>query len=570
MALQALLPVIGNIQGYQREIEAESEGYTYMKEIDYRSTPYGQLKQAEAEREAILYGTGEKTVGVRTAIMKLENTMLKFIQKLPEPVLSAGYSAGKGFEAMGGITSSVANLAIINALGKKGGMLGNFGPVLTGASLAVPIATAVAGALATSIQEGKRQDDEEWSEENKGLDPLLAAQNTMRNIKYLTEDDQNALTSNMPLYIGDSIYGDAPGEGISKMFLRSFGKSYSFMEGGEIQDQEFVSNRLRMIEELYAQSQENVIKRLPMDEESKDALSKKMSAENDWMQTINLASLDPNNVIEALKSTGKTFGDMSGLEEDDYVGRQKRTYDNIEKYIGDLGIDPSKLPDTGDIRLPESLISMRNMLLNKQGDTTWGDDDVMNLSKEEIRKGITEHFSTDAYKGLDAETKQDVVQYYVDAIQKLTDISGNFNEIKQIIENINNNTAELTQSEEAAYMEQFAAWKSGATSLDVLPGPNGAYMKGIWDEEGNMYPMAGGLFNQDMRSEYERHNDALRSHLPNGGEGFEFPMDTYKEGKVGVDIRALFNVADMGNKIVQSFDTLGTIFSGALNRGGPL
>jgi hypothetical protein len=95
-------------------------------------------------------------------------------------------------------------------------------------------------------------------------------------------------------------------------------------------------------------------------------------------------------------------------------------------------------------------------------------------------------------------------------------------------------------------------------------------MKGIWDEEGNMYPMVGGLFNQDMRSEYERHNDALRSHLPNGGEGFEFPMDTYKEGKVGVDIRALFNVADMGNKIVQSFDTLGTIFSGALNRGGPL
>jgi len=480
MALQALLPVIGNIQTYKREIEAESEGYTYMKQLEYQTTPYGQLQSAEAEREAILYGTGEKTVGIRTSIMKLENTMLKLVQKLPEPLLAAGYAAGKGFEGVGNVASTFANLAIINALGKQSGMLGNFGPVFNAAAIAVPIASAIAGAISSDFKKGQEQDDEEWSEKHKGSNPLIAAKETIEDIRLVKGFTSKNLikevgnTSALPFlakavswvtnaFIAPDVYGDTFSEKAKNLITET-----PYEEYGELQNKEHIEKRLATAEELFAQAQENTVKLLPISDDKKDNVSEMLSKENEWLQSVNLTDVTSDSLKENLKRMDMYFGDMGGLAENDYIGRQQRSYKNIDDYVDSLGLEGIKKPDV-DAFMFSNPIALRNMLLDKQKDASWGDSDFTSLSNKEISKGIAELFGADAFD-IYGDKKDDVVQYYTEMIQSLNGINKNFDDVKTIIESINDNTSELNSPMDATYGELFDAWTSGFLGTDTLPG----------------------------------------------------------------------------------------------------
>lgn len=503
MALQALLPVIGNIQEYQRNVEAESEGYTYRKQLEYQATSYGQLQSAEAEREAILYGTGEKTVGIRTTMLKLENAILKLVQKLPEPVLAAGYAAGKGFEASAGVTSQLANLAILKTFTGTGGMLGGLGSLMGIGTILTAAIAAGFGAIKSDLDKGERQDDEDYNERHKNENVLVQAQRTIDDIKLASESEllnktltlstNNGLSylnpyasmgSQINSIVADDLYGDTISEKVKNIVTHT-----PFIEYGELQDKDLAIKRLQVAEELYAQSQQNIVKLIPTSEENKNKISERMSMENEWMQTVDLSTISSEGLKDKLKHVDMLFGDMTGIEDTDYVGLQKRSFENIDNYVDAMGLDKVKMPDLGEYQ-PESLISLRNYLMNKQSDTTWGDDDVTNISNDEIVKGVKEYFSADAFKGLYKEKGEDAIEYYTKMLQELLGVNKNFDDIKAITESINDGISELNSPMEASYGEMLDSWLAGQMNVVEIPGMNGHSPLSLAWQKGNFYETA--------------------------------------------------------------------------------
>jgi len=171
MALQALLPVISNISEYERDIKAESSGYTYQKRLEYAATPYGQLKSAEAERESILFGMGEKTVGIRTAFMNLENSMLKLAEKMPSQALAAGYGAAKGAGWSANLSEFMANIGILSFLGNQpgGGLAGGLGKAAIGGSAVMTAVSMLSAVVSEGLRKGQGETKRDVSEAIKDL-----------------------------------------------------------------------------------------------------------------------------------------------------------------------------------------------------------------------------------------------------------------------------------------------------------------------------------------------------------------------------------------------------------------
>jgi TP901 family phage tail tape measure protein len=482
MAFQALLPVIGNISEYQREMEANAAGYTMRKQFDYAGTPYGQLQSAEAEREAIMYGTGEKTVGIRTSIMKLENTILKLIQKLPEGVLAAGYSAGKGFEGVAELTSGFANLAILKALAPKTGtMFGAAGAILTPAMFIGPLVAGLAGAIADGIQRGDIEEAKRTAEKTEDLDIFEAAK--------LIRDDFTA-----PGSLGEAtkalekkyLKGEISTEEYDKRLDNLFGDNFwdrlwggsvtgqknQFVVDGKSVGSEELTALFKQSDAYFKESVPWVAARMPGTEEEKEALQTKLE-EYGALFKGSLGDFTAENIQRRLagdiEATGRSFGEIDeGVT--DPVERYKQSQKNIEEFVANA--DFGTMPDLGD-KYDWSVQSLLVEAYKKQIDPTWkhSDDDMLKLSSSEAMAYFKETYGTDKMKSYYGEEN---VSMMTDAFGKTVSIINSIDEktgiTAELLSEISDNVKEINSPMDATYGELFDAWTSGFLGTDTLPG----------------------------------------------------------------------------------------------------
>lgn len=510
MAIQSFLPVIGNIQEYQRNIAAEAEGYTYMKQMEYQATPYGQLQAAEAEREALLYGVGEETVGIRTVIMQLENSLLKVVQSLPKEALAGGYTAARTFEFFGNATAQFANLAILRQF-TSGGMLGKIGTGIGTVGFIAPLAAGAVGAAQVNYQEGQQADMQALIDELKGKNIMAQGDyigNRISGLGISSREYLHTLGNDMPLNLfgandysflsGDTDIGQALGDSVwerAGKFFKSSAAWYGFDEpykhtiGGELASSEEVNKLLKDVSERWSQGQKTVVSQLPISEESKKLVEEQLAQIEDWvpsMENFNLANLS-YSLKSYLKSTPEaSFGEITGIDEMSPVDRQKAIVDAVNKQFENFQ----------EIQVPESMtktglidpVGMYNKVLQLQGDVELGvgDSDRGVVSKSDIENAV-KYMITDesgSLFGVYSNTGE-AVDFYTQILSIVKEFSDLITTNNELTAEGNEALGKLSEAEKGQYMEGLASWLAGETSSMYLPGTSDQPAMALAWEEGN-------------------------------------------------------------------------------------